>query len=69
MLIIRRSNCIIQHLVSSPPVGGRPVRRSLSWSLAREIQYYFEFDSDSFNRKSKTKLYVHFSQRFINAIL
>ena len=26
MLIIRRSNCIIQHLVSSHSVGGRPVR-------------------------------------------
>ena len=24
MLIIRRSNCIIQHLVSSHSVGGRP---------------------------------------------
>ena len=27
MLIIRRSNCIIQHLVSSHTVGGRPVCR------------------------------------------
>jgi len=27
VLIIRWSNCIIQHLVSSQSVGGRPVRR------------------------------------------
>ena len=27
VLIIRTSNCIIQHLVSSHSVGGRPVRR------------------------------------------
>jgi len=27
VLIIRRSNCIIQHLVSSHSVGGRSVRR------------------------------------------
>jgi len=25
VLIIRRSNCIIQHLISSHSVGGRPV--------------------------------------------
>jgi len=29
VLIIRRSNCIIQHLVSSHSVGGRPVRRCM----------------------------------------
>jgi len=27
VLIVMRSNCIIQHLVSSHSVGGRPVRR------------------------------------------
>jgi len=27
VLIIRRSNCVIQHLVSSHCVGGHPVRR------------------------------------------
>ena len=33
VLIIRRSNCIIQHLVSSHSVGGRPVRRLRESSL------------------------------------
>jgi len=33
VLIIRRSNCIIHHLVSSQSVGGRPVRRLREDSL------------------------------------
>ena len=47
MLIIRRSNFIIQHLISSHPVGGRPVRRltedsricALSLSIAKITMY------------------------------
>ena len=38
MFIIRRSNCIIQHLVLSYSAGGCPVRRSLSWSVAKIIE-------------------------------
>jgi len=36
VLIIRRSNCIIQHLVSSHSVGGRPV---LSQPVHRTATY------------------------------
>ena len=33
VLIIRRSNCIIQQLVSSHSVGGRPVHRTATYNL------------------------------------
>jgi len=36
VLVIRRSNCIIQHLLSSHTVGGRAVRRLREYSL-REV--------------------------------
>jgi len=36
MLIIRRSNCIIQHLVSSHSLGGRPVGRMSKFNWFRK---------------------------------
>ena len=35
MLIIRRSNCTVQHLVTSHSVGGRPVRTGPGLQLRR----------------------------------
>jgi len=61
VLIIRRSNCIIQHLVSSHSVGGRPVRTCApdghlqSGSIAKIILRY------TVSKISKLKYFIHVS--------